>query len=539
MPNITTYLDLFNVDDYASVSDAISALDSNGGGILYFGDATYTLTGGNIAIPSNCVVTSHRNATIQVDDSTLNPLFTVAGTKSNIAFLGLNLVGNSDTQTSAISGSAAVSVSSGAANIVVERCTLTNWTQHAITLDGVTNARIERCDINQTYHGAGVMCSTSNDSTNIHILHNRIRNTQLANIQSYQGIDGWYVLNNHLDTTNAGSGDTSTGKVADNITCYPTDLGLTNAKIIGNTCKNSGAHGIHVGGIGIEISGNDIIDAAQIGILITAGGTSDWPDAGQRRIIVNGNNLYTSDNTNTSNIAIAVRNASCFAISNNTIASYYNGIEVRFIDDTPATGLFTEVGIINNNTLYDIYKYGIELESYVKNTVVFGNSINVSDVGGQHIIFNTDVSIDIADNIVAHNKYSGSGSQPRSIELRYGTSSVPPAVAVQAAAATASISMLAKGYGIAGLGSFNGIAIGGYAPTANTVNMLLAVGGAAGTAAALQAYGTDTNLDLPLTPKGTGKVKFGSHSAIAAETVTGYITIKDSGGTERKIAVVS
>jgi len=36
-----------------------------------------------------------------------------------------------------------------------------------------------------------------------------------------------------------------------------------------------------------------------------------------------------------------------------------------------------------------------------------------------------------------------------------------------------------------------------------------------------------------------GVVQYGTHSAIAAETVTGYITIKDSGGTTRKLAVVS
>lgn len=34
-------------------------------------------------------------------------------------------------------------------------------------------------------------------------------------------------------------------------------------------------------------------------------------------------------------------------------------------------------------------------------------------------------------------------------------------------------------------------------------------------------------------------LKVGTHSAIGAETVTGFITIKDSGGTDRKIAVVS
>jgi hypothetical protein len=47
------------------------------------------------------------------------------------------------------------------------------------------------------------------------------------------------------------------------------------------------------------------------------------------------------------------------------------------------------------------------------------------------------------------------------------------------------------------------------------------------------------DMDLALTPAGTGNVQFGTHAAIVAETVTGYITIKDAGGTLRKIAVVS
>jgi hypothetical protein len=37
----------------------------------------------------------------------------------------------------------------------------------------------------------------------------------------------------------------------------------------------------------------------------------------------------------------------------------------------------------------------------------------------------------------------------------------------------------------------------------------------------------------------SGNVRFGTHSAIGSETVTGFITIKDEGGTVRKLAVVS
>ena len=36
-----------------------------------------------------------------------------------------------------------------------------------------------------------------------------------------------------------------------------------------------------------------------------------------------------------------------------------------------------------------------------------------------------------------------------------------------------------------------------------------------------------------------GTLQYGTHTAIGAETVTGYITIKDAGGTTRKLAVVS
>ena len=57
---------------------------------------------------------------------------------------------------------------------------------------------------------------------------------------------------------------------------------------------------------------------------------------------------------------------------------------------------------------------------------------------------------------------------------------------------------------------------------------------------ACETAGTGADdIDLSLTPAGTGNVRFGTHSAVGAETVTGFITIKDSGGTSRKLAVIS
>jgi len=45
--------------------------------------------------------------------------------------------------------------------------------------------------------------------------------------------------------------------------------------------------------------------------------------------------------------------------------------------------------------------------------------------------------------------------------------------------------------------------------------------------------------DISFQPNGTGLVRFGTYAALSGETVTGYITIKDAGGTSRKLAVVA
>lgn len=47
--------------------------------------------------------------------------------------------------------------------------------------------------------------------------------------------------------------------------------------------------------------------------------------------------------------------------------------------------------------------------------------------------------------------------------------------------------------------------------------------------------GSDANIDLQLTPKGTGLVRFGTFTGSGDVTCNGYITIKDAGGTTRKL----
>jgi hypothetical protein len=74
------------------------------------------------------------------------------------------------------------------------------------------------------------------------------------------------------------------------------------------------------------------------------------------------------------------------------------------------------------------------------------------------------------------------------------------------------------------------------AHTASAVNYLQVTGAATGVSPTISAQGSDTNIDLALTPKGTGVLSFGTYTAgIVAQA--GYITIKDAGGTTRRLLV--
>jgi hypothetical protein len=70
----------------------------------------------------------------------------------------------------------------------------------------------------------------------------------------------------------------------------------------------------------------------------------------------------------------------------------------------------------------------------------------------------------------------------------------------------------------------------------SAVNYMQVAGTATGAAPTLSVGGTDTDIDLALSPKNAGAVRFGTYTA-SVLTPTGYITIKDSGGTSRRLLV--
>lgn len=78
------------------------------------------------------------------------------------------------------------------------------------------------------------------------------------------------------------------------------------------------------------------------------------------------------------------------------------------------------------------------------------------------------------------------------------------------------------------------------AHTASAVNYVQVTGAATGSGPTVSAQGSNSDIDFNISPKGTnGRVRFGTYTANMALTVQGYIEIKDSGGTVRKLAVIA
>lgn len=108
----------------------------------------------------------------------------------------------------------------------------------------------------------------------------------------------------------------------------------------------------------------------------------------------------------------------------------------------------------------------------------------------------------------------------------------------EVSAASSEVAVIATNNAVSIAGS-GGALIGQFAHQSSAVNYWQFQNSAAGSALNVMAAGTDTDIDLRFTPKGAGAVRFGTHTSNADAPISGYITIKDAGGTVRKLAVIS
>ena len=122
------------------------------------------------------------------------------------------------------------------------------------------------------------------------------------------------------------------------------------------------------------------------------------------------------------------------------------------------------------------------------------------------------------------------------VQVTGGATGVGTIISTQGSDANATFLIRSKGTSAISLQSGAGATTFEAVPVTSSVNFLRATPAIAGSAPILSAIGSDTNIDLALTPKGTGVVTFGTYTA-SILTPTGYIEIKDSGGTVRRLLV--
>jgi len=223
-------------------------------------------------------------------------------------------------------------------------------------------------------------------------------------------------------------------------------------------------------------------------------------------------------------------------------------------ETTPAAGTFTTLtatgqtslgGVAGNESLrvlvpataggaYETVQSG---SNFVEHSFA-GTQTNISHRtitrGIGSIFFSTNNSATNLQFQIAH-----TASAVNYVQVTGAATGGAPTIRAQGSDANIPMLLQTKGVGVFRFrNGSNQTAFTGFAPNgaANFIGIQSVV---SGSAPILGSEGSDTNIDLALTPKGTGNVRFGTYTANMALVVQGYIEIKDSGGTVRKLAVIA
>ena len=220
------------------------------------------------------------------------------------------------------------------------------------------------------------------------------------------------------------------------------------------------------------------------------------------------------------------------------VGANYERIVCDFRDSTDGdTATSSVIGNGTTATVITTTAHGLS-----NGNTVFINGVVPSTFNGNHtvtVVDTTTFTFSSAVNATATSQGSVLVPNRNYLQVRNNSSALPAGIYAIGDSTDVSSEISSKGAGVIRLMSHDGS--GEHfrtSPTSAATNYLFARG-ATTDIATLGTAGTGTNIDLALTPKGTGVLRYGTHAAVTTETVTGYITIKDAAGNTRKLAVVS
>jgi hypothetical protein len=159
--------------------------------------------------------------------------------------------------------------------------------------------------------------------------------------------------------------------------------------------------------------------------------------------------------------------------------------------------------------------------------------LSVSSLGSQAVRFYTDAFTNLQLNV------SRTASAVNYVQVTGAATTLFPNISAQGSDSNIGLTFASKGSQAIRFNTNTSDQQFRITHTGSAVNYIQVTGNIAGSSPRVLAEGSDTNIDLALTPKGTGKVRFGTFTADMTLIVQGYIEIKDSGGTVRKLAVIA
>jgi hypothetical protein len=122
------------------------------------------------------------------------------------------------------------------------------------------------------------------------------------------------------------------------------------------------------------------------------------------------------------------------------------------------------------------------------------------------------------------------------VQVTGGATGGAPVINAQGSDANIALILRSKGTYACEFQSFAGNILFQSLTVTSSVNYLRISPAITNASPIVSAQGTDTDIDLALTPKGAGNVRFGTYTGTIL-TPTGYVEIKDSGGTVRRLLV--
>jgi hypothetical protein len=229
--------------------------------------------------------------------------------------------------------------------------------------------------------------------------------------------------------------------------------------------------------------------------------------------------------------------AAAYAIvgSGTIIRSLANTLDIH----TPAGSGF-QVNNVSGSTL--IYSKGVTgyggflASSITGNSAFYFGYVNNAEVGRISMTSSNNLSFGTSSAASEQLRVSHTASAVNYVQVTGGATGGQPSITAQGSDTDINMNFSSKNaaaliFNTNGRENFR-VANGG----TSIVNNIQAVGGNAGFSPAFQCRGSDTDIDLTLTPKGAGVVTFGTYTGTIL-TPTGFITIKDSGGTTRRLLV--